>query len=363
MIKKPIKYILVEDFIKKYKSINTKKTYKRHLTNFFDWINQPPEKYLKEKNNFQKDIENYYEKLYLNDVPPKSRKVALASIKVFMIYNLPDYDKRLPPSFWYKLSHGKYKGSSVVVNDKVPTVETLRKILMGANLRSKALYMMLATSGMRIGEALSITWNDVKLDENPVSIYLSPEITKTNEGRYVFITPETKDVLLEWKKNRAEYTEKRKRSWPSHYNPELVFPFSYQNALCMWWTLLKNSKNTDTDHDRYVYHPHGLRKFFRSRLAKVLAPDYIEFLMGHYTPRTREYLHLPVEELGCEYLSGVDRLLIFQTPADTSDIREKLVEKDTQLERVNETLKIMELRMQGLENKLEIEKIKNGIKK
>jgi integrase len=338
---KPCKYKKVVEFVKKYKELNTQRTYQRHLVNYFDWIGKQPEIYFKQKNNFQKDIENYYEKLYLDGVPPKSRKVSLASIKVFMIYNLPKYDERLPPSFWYKLTHGKYKGSSSVVSDKVPTVETLRKILMGANLRSKTLYMMLATSGMRISEALSLKWTDIDFRNNPVSITLSPEVTKTDEGRTVFITQEAVDVLIEWKNGQDVYAEKRKKSWVTHYDPEKVFSFTYQNALTMWWTLLKNSgfnTNKDKDHGRYVYHPHALRKFFRSRLAKVLAPDYIEYLMGHKTPRTKEYLYLPIEELGQEYLLGNDRLLIFQTPADTTDIRESLAEKDKQIQELQKQI-------------------------
>lgn len=353
------KYEMITKFTKeKYKAPNTIKTYNKHLTKYFDWVKQKPEQYIKQKRNFQKDIEKYYEKLYLENVPPKTRKVSLASIKVFMLYNLPKYDERLPPSSWYKLTHGKYKGSSSVVNDKVPTVETLRKILMGANLRSKTLFMMLATSGMRISEALSIRWDDINFKNNPTSIELGVEITKTNQSRTVFITPETTEILLQWEEAKEDYAKKRENSWPSYYDAEKVFPFSYQNALVMWWTLLTNSKNSKKDHTRYIYHPHVLRKFFRSRLSKVLPPDYIEFLMGHDTPRTKEYLDLPVEELGEEYLNGLDRLLIFQTVADTSDIRGQLKEKEGKIKSMEETIKLLELRMQGLENKYEIEKMK-----
>jgi len=332
MKKKPCKYKMVTKFIDTYKEPNTRRTYERHLSNFFDWVNKQPEDYFKQKNDFQKDIETYFERLYLDNVPPKTRKVSLAAIKVFMLYNLPKYDEKLPPSFWYKLSRGKYKGSSAVTKDKVPTPETLKKILMGANLRSKTLYMMLATSGMRISEALSLKWTDIDFRTNPVSIYLNPEVTKTDEGRHVFITPECKEVLLEWQETKHLYAEKRKKSWANRYDSTKVFPFTYQNALCMWWTMLKNSGlNSDKDKDkgRYVYHPHALRKYFRSRLAKALAPDYIEFLLGHTTPRTKEYLYLPVEDLGQEYLSGVDRLLIFEVTPDYTDIHKSLAEKDS----------------------------------
>lgn len=309
---------------KRHKYINTIKTYKRHLNNYFDWLKQPPELYLQQNNNFKKDIENYYESMYKLNVPPKSRKCALASIKVFMLYNLPNYDNRLPPSFWFKLSHGLYRGSNAEVNDKVPTVDTLRKILIGANLRSKTLFMMLATSGMRIGEALSLNWSDIDFKNNPVSIKLSAEITKTKTGRYVFITPETRDILLEWRDAHQNYINNRKQTDAKNYDPKKVFPFTYQNSSRMWYTLLKNSRNMEKDHKRYVYHIHGLRKFFRSRCAKLLAPDYIEFLMGHKTARTKEYLDLPIEELGEEYIKGSDRLLIFQVEADTSDMRAEI---------------------------------------
>ena len=353
---------LIENFVNTYNKHNTKRTYRRHLNNFFKWIGKKPEDYIKQNIDVQKDIQDYHEKMYKDQVPPKSRKVALASIKVFMLYNLPKYDQRLPQSFWYKLTRGKYKGSHSIVKDKVPTVETLKKILMGANLRTKTLYLMLATSGMRISEALSLSWNDIDFRNNPVSIYLSPEVTKTDEGRHVFITQETTDVIKEWKENQQVYAEKRKKSWPDRYDPRKVFPFSYQNALTMWWTLLKNSgfkTNKDKDHGRYVYHPHALRKFFRSRLAKALAPDYIEFLMGHKTPRTKEYLYLPVEELGQEYLSGQDRLLIFQTPADVTDIREELMDLKKKNEKLEQDVYVMKAYIKALETENKVNNYKS----
>jgi len=367
-------YEIITNFIeKKYKAIKTIDSYKRQLIKFFNWQGIEPEKYIKRKAKseiFQKEIEDYYEMLYKNDVPPKTRKMALSAIKVFLIYNLPDYDNKLPPSFWFKLSHGKYKGSGAVTNDKVPTIETLRKILMGANLKSKAIFMTLATSGMRVGECLELTWDDIDLSSNPPIISIKAENTKTKNPRHVFVSPETRDVLIQWKTSQEDYIKNRKRTSKKNKNPEKIFPFTYQNTCVMWWTMLRNANDKkgksfaeDKDHGRHTYHIHTLRKFFRSRLAKTLSPDYIEFLMGHSTARTREYLYLPVEELAEEYIKGVDRLLIFQTPADTSDIREKLTEKDLQIKTMQETIEemkaqIMEIRLARLEEKNGLKEVK-----
>ena len=83
-------YKIVNDFIAdKFNRYNTQRNYQRHLTNFFRWLQQEPEIYLKQENKdvYKKDIENYLETMIKDNVPPKSRKGSLAAIKTFMIYS------------------------------------------------------------------------------------------------------------------------------------------------------------------------------------------------------------------------------------------------------------------------------------
>ena len=93
------------------------------------------------------------------------------------------------------------------------SLETLKLLLngkrgaSGASPVRKALYLILLSSGMRIGEALSLRKKDFHFDEDPVRIILDAEITKTKEGRETYVSSEAVDKLkplIEGKKDHEK---------------------------------------------------------------------------------------------------------------------------------------------------------------
>ena len=66
---------------------------------------------------------------------------------------------------------------------KAVTIEILKRIFHEASPQRRALYNVLVSSGMRLGEALQLTKNDIHFDENPVRVTIRAETTKTKEGR------------------------------------------------------------------------------------------------------------------------------------------------------------------------------------
>ena len=77
-----------------------------------------------------------------------------------------------------------------LTRDRIPTKEELRNILSYANLRDKAIYLTLLSSGIRVGELTQITIHDIYLDEKPVRIELEAEYCKNKQSRTVFISKE-----------------------------------------------------------------------------------------------------------------------------------------------------------------------------
>lgn len=85
------------------------------------------------------------------------------------------------------------------------------------NFKSYALFRLLAFSGMRKGEALALTWNDIDFTKNEVRI--NKALARGEENRLIIQTPKTKssirtiildqktmDILREWKsKQREQY--------------------------------------------------------------------------------------------------------------------------------------------------------------
>ena len=67
---------------------------------------------------------------------------------------------------------------------------TIKQILSFADPRRRALYYLLCTSGMRLGEALSLKKTSFKVDVRPIKVHLRAQDTKTGEARDTFISEE-----------------------------------------------------------------------------------------------------------------------------------------------------------------------------
>ena len=60
--------------------------------------------------------------------------------------------------------------------------------------------MLLATTGMRTVEALNICIKDIDFDNDPATIYIRGENTKTKTDRILFLTEEVTNQLKSWLK-------------------------------------------------------------------------------------------------------------------------------------------------------------------
>ena len=58
--------------------------------------------------------------------------------------------------------------------------------------------MLLASTGMRATEALSIRLKDLDLESNPAKLIIRGQYTKTRVDRYVFLTREVVEQLKIW---------------------------------------------------------------------------------------------------------------------------------------------------------------------
>ncbi len=109
----------------------------------------------------------------------------------------------LPAIFWCRLK-GRNKGSRALMLDKVPSNAELRRILSHMDAKGRSLFLVLASSGMRIGEALKLKVEDLDLTSDPLRINIRGEYTKTGNPRIAFISCEAKESLEEWLKIRGE---------------------------------------------------------------------------------------------------------------------------------------------------------------
>jgi len=328
------------DYLKQYESVNTVRTYKIALMGFFKTIynvEEPladlAEKYFAGKRDYEEDMRNFLASV--KKMAPKTVKQRLSAVRVFLLEN----DVELPQKFWRRL-RGRVRGNRALTLDKVPNNLQLRRIMMHLPIQGKSLFLCLASSGMRIGEALQLRLGDLDLDADPARVNIRGEYTKSGNSRVTFISKESSEVVEEWLKVREEYLESasaRSRYDKSTEDPRL-WPFSAVNARHVWNIGLSKTGNGGRDQMTRIrqMHPHTLRKFFRTKLGAVIPVDVVEALMGHEGYLTEVYRRYTMEDLARFYKQGEPALLVFTEAEEVGKLRAEVEDRNKQLQtRVN----------------------------
>ena len=154
--------------------------------------------------------------------------------------------------------------------------EILNENQYQSSQRRKALYYVLITSGMRLGEALQLKKSDIHTKENPVRIVIRAKTTKTREQRETYITAEAYDKLvpiLETKED-DEFIFKRKEK-------------SVINQVVLEEKVIGNLREklgmTEKYEDgvRYVVAIHSFRAYFHTKASNRHGTEYANALDGH----------------------------------------------------------------------------------
>lgn len=375
----------MEMFIKTQKADTTKENYKVCLNKFFRSIQTDPDTYFKKKRDYLKDIWTFYEALKHN--APLTQRAYINILLNFFEENDVKYqmDKDEKRQFNKKIKRlkGQLKGSHAITLDDAPNRQELKKILSYGDLKARALFLLSASSGMRIGEILQLVPQDLKLDNDPPLITVRSRYTKSNRSRKCFMSYEARDLLKEWLQPQ-NYTDDngimRHESERDRYlryacsklkgvnkkNPDdkRVFPITDAMARKMWLNLIRKAGFTErySETNRFIFHIHSLRKMYLSQIKKDIPHVVAEALAGHSRYLDEAYRRYRKEELEDFYKKGMYRVMIYEQPQDLTELKEDSKKKDEQIQKLQEDMKIMQLTMESLQNKYEIEKLKNGKK-
>ena len=336
-------------FIGSYVAYNTIKRYRRVVEEFLQSIYgddidpaEAADRYFEEAHSGQRDVEldviNYLKSKV--DIAPISFRGNISILRLF----LEEGGIELRRSFWRRIRSMK-KGTTTIAIDRAPTKQELRRLLQHLPIQGRALILTLASSGMRIGEALQIRLSDINLDEDPPKIDIKPQYTKSGDRRWVFISTEAKEAILEWLKIRESYLKsaaaKIKHMCKKPTDDDRVFPMSHSNVYEMWHRALEKAKLDDRDPvtNRRLLHIHVLRKFFRSQMAAAGVPvDVVEALMGHRGYLTEAYRKYNVQQLAEFYKQGEWSVLIYTEAADLSKLREEFENRIREVQDLNTQL-------------------------
>ncbi|UCD13248.1 MAG: site-specific integrase [Thermoplasmatales archaeon] len=293
------------------------------MLKYFEIIDAEPSTYFELNRSYDEDILMFAESI--KSWAPVTMKSSVSCIKTFLMYN----NVEINPRTKYDLRE-LCKGPRAISQEWIPTRADLKKILSYGNVKHKALFLTIASSGMRPGEAVRITLGDIYLDETPARIEIPYDITKTKEVRTTFISSEAKSYVNQWLKVRKDYlksAKSRSTLYPKLEDDNRVFPF-LGTALREMWHLVTNKAGYDAlderngkNKKRHKMTPHKLRKFFRTSLSDAGIPfDIMEALMGHKQGVEAVYRRYSPNQLKQWYLKGEPNLLVFEKPANQEDI-------------------------------------------
>jgi len=163
------------------------------------------------------------------------------------------------------------------------------------NTRDRALILLLLRTGIRIGEALGLTLNDIDLRERKVHLYQGE---KNSMGRVVYFSDDALFALKRWLRRR---------------DPEKQFlfygqqdrPLCYSAALSRFHRYLTRAKLTEKG-----YTVHCLRHTMASELLNAgMRLEVLQQLLGHQDIEvTRRYARLTDSTRREEYFRAMARI-------------------------------------------------------
>ena len=345
----------MQKFLNKFVNKNTRNVYQSSLIHFFDFLKQNPDKWIIDVrriqdvndkidalDNYEEDINRYWQHLLEQNTPPQTCNNSIKVVRLFLTGNRID----LPIVFWKELKQ-RGNGNATITEDKKPTKEQLKTICEHADIRVKTMLLVLSSSGMRIGEALQFTPDDIEFG-TPTKITIKhngKKTTKNKKTRYVFISNEATETLKEWLKVRDDYFERALKHTPPNpltkekilKNPDdkRVFPFSeYTFREAYLRVLTKIGLDIRDTNGRYIYHIHVMRKYFKSNLGKK-DTALAERLMGHNGYLGENYDRLEPEEVAQLYLENVGTLTIYESQEVVDvelEINRRVTQQVTQME-------------------------------
>ena len=241
----------------------TIRTYKNNVISFLEYIQKNPE-----------DLTCEDAKDYLVHLQSKGNKASTLNNKNGALV------------FFYKRILGKLWDDNLVpraINDyAIPRVlsrsEIERLLDVTSNLKYKAIFAIMYSSGLRISEVLHLHYDDISRTNMQIYIHTA----KNHTSRYALLSKRALDILTEY--------------WFKCGKPRgILFPNQWTGAyLTSSATASELRKSVEKAGLPKDIHSHCLRHSFATHLLEDgVDIRYIQTLLGHRSPKSTEiYLHI-----------------------------------------------------------------------
>jgi integrase len=251
--------------------------------------------------------------------------------------------------------NNKWKLTNVYpMNSKqFPTIFDFREILgpeaRFGGIKGKALVVLLLSSGIRIGEAVQLRWDDIDFKADPVTIHLRPAITKGKKERYTFMTKEAKQFLenlRNWYRDQGAPCGDRDFIFVSNTRSGGGWGPITSNAAYQLLHRIFNNVTNPKNKTRYKLFPHLLRAVSKSwMIDSGIDSSIVNKILGHHDYMDKYHLIMGKKQ----YKAAEDQLTIFRTEVS----REEFTGGIDRLRRENEELRGMLARFNETEKKME----------
>jgi integrase len=250
-----------------------------------------------------------------------------------------------------------------------------------SNVRLKTFILILASSGARSLEVLSLRNSDIDFSVSPTKIHIVAENTKTKRDRDMYVSDEaSKELkqLLESKyHDKFEYV---KQKYPTHFifakwKTDKIDPHNVYGVLHHQFAELLKKVQLDKRRDgqgvqRRNLSFHIFRDYVKSTVAIHTNSDFSEWILAH---SGSTYWNVDEEVRIEEYLKCEKYLTFLDYPtveAVSQDFEGKLEERDQEIEKLRQTIKRindnvtkLETKGLGIPNRSDIKKIVDMLKK
>jgi integrase len=310
-----------ENFINSLRSEKTKNEYLRLLLYFLTWKGgtKLDDLLVGDPTKLKGDITKYLTYLKQErNLSSSSRAIACAALKHFYSQNdiVLNWDIIV-----------KFIGQDDVKNqDRDYTHDEIATILSNSDMKYKAMILLMASSGVRVGAVNGMVYGDLEkvksYDIFKISVY-----PKTRDQYYTFCTPESYKALmayLDFRQRSGEILSPKSPVFRLDFDPrnkqqvKNAKPMSYDTVKSKIRQLLLRSgiteykpKREKNERRNIVAASHGFRKFAITQMGRSrMDAEVREMLVGHKLGVRSLYLKYSEEDKLNEYLRAVDNLTI-----------------------------------------------------
>jgi integrase len=233
------------------------------------------------------------------------------------------------PIPWKKITRGLPRGKKYA-DDRIPTLEEIRKLVEYPDRRIKAIVYTMASSGIRVGAWDYLQWGHIRPIENSDGEVIAAKMIVydgEDEEYFTFISPEALRALQEWMSYRQSSGECTSENswlmrdlWDTRVAqgrglaslPKKLSSLGLKRLMerAIWAQGLR--KKLEPGKKRHPYQAsHSLRKWFKTRCEIAgMKPINIEKLMNHSVGISDSYYKATESELLEDYLKSVGLLEI-----------------------------------------------------